>query len=297
MTSSLYSPKALSLMPTWQCTAQCHDCGTLSGPHVRTMLKRDDIISAIETAASESFEAIVFTGGEATLRWPDLLLSIRRAADLGLASRLVTNAWWAVSLDAAAEKMRHLADAGLSEINFSTGDEHARFVPVDSVLRGISASLDAGFSPSLMIEVRGEAQVNRDAICSSDLFKDLIGTRAHALNICESPWMPVDHERIGSYPQGMLANKGNVASKSGCDSIFNTHTLQANGVIGVCCGLGMRLLPELKLGAFAAGETSFQTLQKNAEIDLVKLMIRQVGPERVLERAAAVDPSIKWEDT
>ena len=55
---------------------------------------------------------IVFTGGEATLRWKDLLEGIRYATELGFLTRLVTNAHWANREDMAQEKLLALIEAG-----------------------------------------------------------------------------------------------------------------------------------------------------------------------------------------
>ena len=92
--------KTLSVMPTFTCPASCSNCGTLSGPHDSTNIGLDKIIKAIQEAKELDFYNVVFTGGETTLRWDDLLLAITEARKLGLPTRIVTNAHWATSLAA-----------------------------------------------------------------------------------------------------------------------------------------------------------------------------------------------------
>ena len=109
--ATIFSPKILSVMPTWQCTAACTDCGTYSHPHNKVRLSLGDILAAIERAYEAGFKVVVFTGGEATLRWKDLIASIARANDRQLTTRLVTNAWWARTSREADVKMAALRGA------------------------------------------------------------------------------------------------------------------------------------------------------------------------------------------
>src|SRR5687767_12928754 len=119
--------KTLSVMLTYACPAACKNCGTSSSPHDKNKLNIETALSGIDQARSLGFDNVVFTGGESTLRWRDLLVAIRHAKTLHFPTRLVTNAHWATSLDRASALTRELHEAGLDEINFSTGDEHVRF--------------------------------------------------------------------------------------------------------------------------------------------------------------------------
>ena len=46
------------------------------------------------------------------------------------------------TVEKAAAKIDILMAAGLKEINFSTGDEHVKFVPINRVVNGVRAALD-----------------------------------------------------------------------------------------------------------------------------------------------------------
>lgn len=295
MSALLFQPRILSIMPTWQCSASCADCGTQSTPHVRTKLTTSQVVGAIELAAEEGFSVIVFTGGEVTLAPRELRAGLKRAKDLGLTTRIVTNGWWAKSHELAAVQVGTFVDYGLDEINFSTGDEHARFVPIDRVLYGIRAAIDLKLNPVLMIELRTNAGITEKSVRESEAFRTLLSSVTGKLTIVESPWMPLEHERIGLYPEGSMASAHNLGRQTGCDSLFKTHTVQANGKIGICCGLGMRTVPQLQ---FDHVDTlvSFNDIAHRAELDLVKLLIKQIGPERLLARLAESNPQILWQD-
>src|SRR5262249_16750793 len=109
--------RTLSIMPTYTCTAACADCASLSGPKDRTRLNSEEIFAAIDEARRLGFFNVVFTGGEATLRWSELLKWISHAAKLRFPTRVVTNAHWATRPETASDRIDQLITAGLSEIN------------------------------------------------------------------------------------------------------------------------------------------------------------------------------------
>lgn len=291
----LYRPRVLSIMPTWQCNAACSDCGTESTPHVRTKLSTNQIIEAIEAAAGEGFSLVVFTGGEVTLAPLELRAGLKRAKRLGLATRIVTNGWWAKSIELAAVQIGALVDDGLDEINFSTGDEHAKFVPFERVVIGARAAIDLKLAPVLMIELRTDAAITEKSVRESVPFKTILDGVTEKLKIIESPWMPLEHNRVGNYPEGAMASISNLGRKTGCESLFETHTVQANGRIGICCGLGMKTVAQLQFDHIDK-LVSFNDIAHRAEVDLVKLLIKQIGPERLLARLAKSNPEIEWQD-
>jgi hypothetical protein len=281
-------------MPTYRCTAACKSCGTLSSPHARARLTPGQVRQAIGQAAGAGIELVVFTGGEATLE-PELLFDgLAQATGLGLKTRLVTNAHWAAADDEALAYAQRLRAAGLGEINYSTGDQHARFVPVEHVLRAVRGGLAAGFTPAVMVETTAAATVTSERLRQHPY---QVETRrmypGRVIKFNDSPWMPLQPGRSEAYPEGLAVDAANLARTRGCDSVLQTTTVQADGAIGACCGLGMRLIPELNLGH--VDTTSITEAIAEAEDDLLKRWIRLEGPERILAWAAGKDPSIKWQ--
>ena len=286
--------RILSVMPTFRCTAACKHCGTLSHPGVKTALEPAVVIDAIRQAASAGFGLVVFTGGEATLAGDDLLDAISETRSLGLLSRLVTNCHWACDQEAADAYVGLLKRHGLNEINFSTGDQHARFVPVEHVLHALRAALTHGFTPAVMVETVADREVTKETVESHPHYLE---TRrqfpGRVMKVSESPWMPLKPGRHERYPEGMAIDASNLENCEGCDSVLQTITLQADGRLGACCGLGMRLVPELQVGT--ADSTPIEQAVDEAEEDFLKRWIRLDGPERILAWAAGIDPEIEWE--
>lgn len=295
MLDPLPERKTLSLLVTLRCTAECGECGSHSGPHVRGRLDESDAISLIEQAAADQYEVVVFTGGEPMLYGVGLRHLVRRANELGMSTRMVSNAYWALSREKAHARLAPLVEAGLQELNVSTGDEHSRFVPITSVLYALRAGMDQSLTVVLMIETRQNNTVNRPAVQSHPLYEELFGDdRNEWLAVIESPWMPLDPTTTYVYPDGMAANRSNIATRSGCDSVIDTTTILADGRIMACCGLGTQSIPELQVGT--VGVDSVAGARARAEADFLKRWIRNEGPEKILAWAASHDDGILWED-
>jgi hypothetical protein len=291
---ALRRPRILSLMPTRQCTAACEHCGTFSSPSTKVRLSSEVIRQKIAEAAEQRFDVVVFTGGEATLAGDALFEYICLASRAGLCTRLVTNGHWARTEHRAAAYLKRLIDAGLREINFSTGDQHARFVPVESVLTGAILSVEAGLTTAVMVELIADRGVTKGSLLAHPLLCSVRGANAvNTIMFNESPWMSTDIGTTPRYPDGMAATSRNVHTFKGCDSVLTTVTIEADGRAYACCGLGMTQIPELGLGH--AREMPLRGMIDKAEDDFLKRWIRTEGPERILHWAAQRDPKIDWE--
>jgi organic radical activating enzyme len=286
--------KTLALMLTYACPAECRNCGTSSSPVDKNRLNLQAALSGIEQAKALDFSNVVFTGGESTLRWQDLLEGIRHANRRDLPTRLVTNAHWATSVARASDLVGELIDCGLDEINFSTGDEHVRFIPLERVVFATMAAVKHGLQVHVMVEMTGERKISKNDIFMHPLIEQLADNERGRITATESPWMPLDPQQIEKYPEGVATDGSNVVRSTGCDSVLQTYVLQADGRIGSCCGLGMRHVAELNVGV-AKGSTFLADAVREAEEDFLKIWLRNRGPEKILAWAATFDPEIGWE--
>jgi organic radical activating enzyme len=282
-------------MPTYQCTAECNHCGSESSPRERNQLELDSILNVIDQAANLDYDMVVFTGGEATLARKNLLAGIQRAASHGFPVRVVTNGYWAIT-DAAADRcVDTFVKAGLTEINFSTGDQHIRFVPLERVLRGTRAAVKAGLTVAIMVETRKKRKVTKATLEDCDDFQSICRDFPKSqIGIVESPWMPLSPSLVSKYNDHQAINRLNLPFRKGCDNVLTTTTVQADGRIMACCGIGMRQIPELEVGR--VGETTLSAADRAAADDFLKQWIRIEGPEKILAWAATHDPEIQWED-
>ncbi len=287
--------RTLSVMPTYQCTAACDHCGTYSHPKEKTRLPEEVMLSAIDQAIASDYKLVVFTGGEPTLAKEMLLRGIKRAALGHVITRVVTNAWWASDDVSASEWIDELKAAGLFEINFSTGDQHARFVSLENVLRATKAAAKAKLAICIMVEIVQDRSITREKLETHPIYLKMLEESPDAyVRILESPWTPLSFVNINQYPDGITLNKHNLVTRTGCNSCLSTTTLQANGQLGACCGLGMREIPELQLGDIR--NVPLAQADENAANDFLKRWIRVEGPEKILAWAAEHDKTINWEN-
>jgi hypothetical protein len=118
----------------------------------------------------------------------------------------VSNAYWARTADSASRTVQALAAAGLREINFSTGDQHARFVPMNNIIRAARAGLDQKLKVAVMIETVRERSITRETLVGDPLFVELFDrAEQEMIHFCESPWMPLDPNQHLEYPDDMAA--------------------------------------------------------------------------------------------
>jgi organic radical activating enzyme len=184
--------KTLSVMPTFTCPAACNNCGTLSSPSERTSLSLDRALETIREAKHLGFGLVVFTGGETTLRWDETLEGIALASSLGMLTRVVTNAHWARSLEVARDRIDKFIAAGLSEINYSTGDEHVRFVPLDRVATACVAAAERALRVHVMIELTAARTIRASDLLGHPLIAQLPLGMGRYISVVESPWMPLN---------------------------------------------------------------------------------------------------------
>jgi hypothetical protein len=282
-------------MPTFKCNAACKHCGTCSTPKDNTFLDVEQMLRSIGQAVDCGYKVVVFTGGEATLAEEHLLRGIEYAASRGVCTRLVTNGWWANDEESADAMIAKLIGAGLVEINFSTGDQHARFVPVENVLRACRAAARIPMVTNIItVELVEDRLVRESTIRQHPMFKAILADYPKSgVKLKQSPWMPLSPQRFSKYPDGVATTSKTLPLRTGCTSCLGTTTILSNGQIGACCGIGMRLIPELQVGNIAS--TSIAEADAIMNNDFLKKWIRVEGPEKILAWAATHDPEIKWE--
>jgi hypothetical protein len=100
----------LHILLTWECNFECDHCLVWSGPFrtgVLTVPQLDDVLRQTRDVAS--VEWIWFEGGEPFLYHALLRFGVRRAASMGFKVGIVSNAYWATTLEDAEEWLRDLA--------------------------------------------------------------------------------------------------------------------------------------------------------------------------------------------
>lgn len=144
----------LTFVTTNECSARCKHCLMLSSPRRHEKLDYAFMKKAIdEVAIPQQKKLIVFTGGESTRLGNELYDTIAYANSLGLGTRLVTNAEWAIDEAHACSMIDTLNECGLDEINISCDDFHAEFIPLDYVVRAWKSAEEHGRFSAIVLAV------------------------------------------------------------------------------------------------------------------------------------------------
>jgi pyruvate-formate lyase-activating enzyme len=292
---SYIHPQTLTILGTYKCTAMCTDCCFDSNPWLTQRLSLDEILEFIEEGARHpSVRLVVFSGGECFLLREDLVRAVKFAAKNGLRTRCVTNGYWARLLPRGRKRLQQLKDAGLSELNISTGDFHQRWVPEESVINAARLGVEMQFDNTLIVvEAQKERRVTVARLLENPHLQELQQNRkSNGFRIIESAWMPMDAGQIIDQPAGRVLNHQNIHQRHGCESVFRTIVVTPTKKIGFCCGLSRELIPELNA---EWSDDSLADLLAVAGSEFMKIWLFVDGPERILAWAASKDPQIDWE--
>jgi hypothetical protein len=119
--------KELTLQITWACDIRCAHCNQ---DHVKTDLDLGLAKQALSTLAGlGEINRYSFTGGEAFLRYANMLVLAQHGAALGLPFGVITNGRWARSMAVVRERLAALHALGMDMLVVSYDPYHAAFVP------------------------------------------------------------------------------------------------------------------------------------------------------------------------
>ena len=270
-----FSPRTLTFITTYRCTAACAQCCFESSPTVRGRLSKDEMISALHDVKSNfpSLSVVVFTGGEATLLKDDLVAVIAEATSLGLGTRMVSNGSWAKTKATAKRWMDKLSKAGLRELNISSGKDHQEWVPHESVVNAAESSVEAGLFTLVTVEADTADGRTLAAFSEDPLVRVLL---KKGLRLQSNSWMAfkTDHDaRENAVPQSIRA--------APCDQIHNNIVITPYKEVAACCGLTLEHIPEMKLGHMQDGVAGTYLSQAD---DFLKYWIKVDGPAEIIRR-------------
>lgn len=289
-------PSALTILPTYTCTAACENCCFGCTPKVEGRIPQDRLLDYIGDAkAIPSLQLIVFSGGECFLLGDDLDEAVAAASGEGVVTRCVTNGYWAESAETARARVRSIAAHGLHELNISTGDFHQRWVDIERVGFAAEAAVLEGLRTVVMVEVRDGRRFTGDALIGTPSVQRIYADAAlkKRFQIVESPWMSNKVEAGVAQASDRLISRANVSAAGGCTSVLSSIVISPSEYLIACCGLAHEQIPAMRLGSLRS--QSFGELIERARSDFLKQWILVAGPHKILQWAAEKDPSIEWE--
>ncbi|MBO5226025.1 MAG: radical SAM protein [Parabacteroides sp.] len=277
-------PTTISLLTTFNCTAQCKNCCFQCSPSNKLRMSLDEMKFYVDKLVNEypSIKVVVFSGGECFTLKKDLEYIIKYVSNKGLLTRVVTNGYWATSYEKAKEILCRLKEGGLKEVNFSTGDEHQEWVPYDNIVYGCLASRDLGLNTLVNVETHPKAFFRKKVFEEDGRINCFIGNEvlnANQIKISQGIWIPFSEktkEKINC-----IEEHKKIRVYKTCDSLFHTIAISPEGNLLSCCGLSSLHNNYLKIG-----NIKDESILKNIELqfnDFLKIWLYTEGPIKILE--------------
>ncbi len=111
---------ALHLLVTYRCTYACDHCFVWGSPEQEATMTLAQLRDVIDQAAAAGCSMVYFEGGEPMLAYPVVLAASRHARAVGLEFGVVSNCYWAESLDDALVWLAPFADLGVADLSLSS---------------------------------------------------------------------------------------------------------------------------------------------------------------------------------
>jgi hypothetical protein len=113
---------------SYQCTYACDHCFVWGSPEAKGTMTLKQVRDVLRQAKElGTVTSIYFEGGEPFLFYPIMLEGLREAGALGFQKGIVSNAYWATSVEDAVEWLRPIAEIGINDLSLSSdlfhGDE------------------------------------------------------------------------------------------------------------------------------------------------------------------------------
>jgi hypothetical protein len=288
---------SLVLSTTYKCPAKCRYCGAQCGPENEEQLSRQDMLDIIDQVyAFGQLRLVVFTGGEPFLLGDDLLHCVAYCAGKGLATRIVTNAYWAVTPESARSRIQQCKEAGLSEINLSCDDYHQEFIPLERIKYANAACLELGL-PCLLGH-----KVLKDHEISIEYLEEYLGCKLARFdpkkknpdnNVISTGFnVPVEEDMHLIPDAEILYPDSDSQWKEPCASILQRVVITPRKELSICCGMVPRKVEEMFFGTLAV--RTLEELIVEAHQDLIVNWLAFEGPYGLMKFIQSKDPSISF---
>jgi hypothetical protein len=307
---SVLKPQQLTILPTSQCTARCAHCSMNSGPERRgERLTFDQMRKAIDELHRRSpLRVVIFAGGEPLLLGEHLLDAIAHCDALGIITRIVTNAYWATSFDAARRVLNRLREAGLAELNVSCDDYHLPYIPFERVEHAWRASKGMGFwaviiancygpgstiTPDYIMERLGEKLPMR---FDEDGYQTPLGASTadgtyYGLSNAQVQLLGRGNELID--PRVLVYRDDNEERLvGGCRWALRSAALSPNNHLLACCGTEAEHNPVLDFGS--VDERDAADIADDADDMLLLNAVALLGPKFLKDFVRERAPHIVW---
>jgi hypothetical protein len=165
-------PMALNgihFLVTYRCTYACDHCFVWSSPGVEETMTLVQLREAMDqAAASGQVTTVYFEGGEPTLAYPVVLEAAAHARAKGLEWGLVSNCFWATSVEDARVWLRPFKDLDISDLSLSSYAYFVEDADETRLRNAVVAAQELGL-PMAVLEVGAPACLDVPGLCLGDV--------------------------------------------------------------------------------------------------------------------------------
>jgi hypothetical protein len=136
---------------SYQCTSECDHCFVWGSPRAGGTMTLAQVRDALRQAKDlGTVKMVYFEGGEPFLFYPIMLQGLREAADLGFKRGIVSNNYWATSVEDAVEWLRPIAAIGIADLGLSSDLFHGEEMMNQTTRNAVEAAQRLGLSQGVM---------------------------------------------------------------------------------------------------------------------------------------------------
>ena len=160
--------EGIHFLVTYRCTYACDHCFVWGSPDADGTMTLAQLTSVIDQAAELGVTDVYFEGGEPTLAYPVVLAAAKRARELGLDAGIVTNCFWATSLEDAKVWLAPFAELGVADLSLSSYAYFVEGADEERLRNAVLAARELGMRASVL-EVGAPADIGVPGACSGDV--------------------------------------------------------------------------------------------------------------------------------
>jgi hypothetical protein len=136
---------------SYRCTDECDHCFLWGSPRARGTMTLAQIRAVLRQAQELGTVTMVyFEGGEPFLFYPIMLQGLREAAEMGFRRGIVTNTYWATSVEDAMQWLQPIAEIGLDDLSLSSDLFHGEAMMTEVARNGVEAAERLGLSQGVI---------------------------------------------------------------------------------------------------------------------------------------------------
>jgi hypothetical protein len=155
--------ESIHFLLTYTCNFECDHCFLWCGPGAGGTFRIEQICAVLDQAVElGTIKGVCFEGGEPMLFYPLMLEGIREAKRRGLSGGIVTNAYWATSVEDAKLWLRPLLEVGVKSITMSDDSLHYGDARGSHKERVETAAKELGMSAGTICTERPSVQAGGD---------------------------------------------------------------------------------------------------------------------------------------